>query len=428
MKKKIIGIWIVLAMLLAGCGTHALPDTYLEASDYQYTEWYQGMFFPKVQRVGNMVYIFHNGFIYYLEEGTDVILPLCNKADCLHDKETDQEKLKDCNAFMGTYEDTGSVWWQNAGIASCNGYIYFLNSAVALRYPQTLRRCALDGTEKENVYTWDNEESAILEWIIHRDVIYYVEKRYFLEEDEVVSEMSLKALSLTGLNKQPVTLYTQDEDLQVLSLGNLQAYGNHIYAEIVANRNSEGDSSSEEDYDDRVYVKTFVYDIVNDSLDELTVPGLSQSATILGVQFWQDKIILCPYDSMQAGDAPMPVYIAELDGSNPEVLFEDISQSAYFLTDGEYLYLFDNWMPDLGDRLSNPGVYTVYDESLNIVDTFTAPLIPGDRTIRLPVGGMNWMYYKFDDEENDTWGVMGWDKSGIGSYDGAEIEIAYIYR
>lgn len=34
----------------------------------------------------------------------------------------------------------------------------------------------------------------------------------------------------------------------------------------------------------------------------------------------------------------MPVYIADLDGSNLKVLLEDVPQAGYFLSDGEYLY------------------------------------------------------------------------------------------
>lgn len=40
----------------------------------------------------------------------------------------------------------------------------------------------------------------------------------------------------------------------------------------------------------------------------------------------------------------MPVYIADLDGSNMKVLLEDVPQAGYFLSDGEYLYfLMTGW-------------------------------------------------------------------------------------
>ena len=429
MKNVMICILTLVMMFLAGCGAEVLPDTYIEGSDYQYTQWSSGMFWPDLQQGDGVIYLFNNGFIYYIEDGTDVIMPLCNKADCLHDKETDSKMLGECNAFMGTYQDARSMFWGGVGIASCNGYIYCLDHAFSPNSPQTLHRCALDGTKKEVLYTWNSEESMILEWIIHRDVLYYVELRYYLEDDEMRKEISLMSLPLSGIHRRPETIYTADKDLKVLSLGSLQAYGNHIYFEIIASRSGEEHTASESNHYDRLFEGTYIFDLQNNSLSELTIPGLQPTAVILGVQFWQDRIVIDPYDIARGESARMPVYIAELDGSSPEVLFEDIPQADYFMSDGEYLYLFDDWMPDIDDWLSNPGLYTVYDEDMNIVDTFTAPHMPDGRGGRLPVGGEDWMYFKFqEDGENDAWGVMRWDKSGIGTYNGDAYEVEYIYR
>lgn len=430
MKKK--GICLLAGVLLAcifltGCGTEALPDTYVEGSDYQYTQWASGLFYPNVQQGDGVVYLFHNGFVYYLDEATGVIMPLCNKADCLHDQETDPEKLTACNAFMGTSEvaqiQNAGFMWNTTGIAKCDGYIYCLTEKVSGQ--QTIFRCSLDGTKKELVYTWDSEKSSIGEWIIHRNVLYYVEQRYYLEDGELFMEMSLKALPLTGLDRQPETIYVADKDLTVFTLGNPKAYGNYIYFEIIASRVSDEDTALEDDTYDKSYNRTLIYDIENDSVNELNIPDLPPSAEILGVQFWQDKIIINPYDDTEAADAPMPVYIAELDGSNPELLLEDIPQAGCFMSDGEYLYFFDDWMPDIDDWLSNPGLYTVYDRDLNIVDTFTVPLM--DRSVRLPVGGTDWMYFQFTEEETGAWGVIRWDKSGIGTYNGGMIETTTIW-
>ena len=69
------------------------------------------------------MYLYHNGFIYYLQEGGDMILPLCNKADCLHDQETNLERIKECNASVDSYAE-GLVWQDNVGIAKCGDFIY----------------------------------------------------------------------------------------------------------------------------------------------------------------------------------------------------------------------------------------------------------------------------------------------------------------
>ena len=85
---------IVNLIFLTGCANKAMPDTYVENYDYQYRQWSDSIAFPKVQQGSdNIVYIYKNGFIYYMEEGNDVLVPLCNKVDCLHDRETDQQKI-----------------------------------------------------------------------------------------------------------------------------------------------------------------------------------------------------------------------------------------------------------------------------------------------------------------------------------------------
>ena len=86
---------IVNLIFLTGCANKAMPDTYVENYDYQYRQWSDSIAFPKVQQGSdNIVYIYKNGFIYYMEEGNDVLVPLCNKVDCLHDRETGSAENK----------------------------------------------------------------------------------------------------------------------------------------------------------------------------------------------------------------------------------------------------------------------------------------------------------------------------------------------
>lgn len=86
-KWAMTGLLVLLAAMLSGCGAGEAADTYLEGNDYQYMQWVNGMFFPKVQQTEDGCYFLYEGYLYYLDEQTDTILPLCNKADCLHEQE-----------------------------------------------------------------------------------------------------------------------------------------------------------------------------------------------------------------------------------------------------------------------------------------------------------------------------------------------------
>lgn len=423
MKKSLLCLSIFVMAYLTGCKTAALPDTYIEGSDYPYKQWSDSIVYSRLQQDDGIVYLYHNGFIYYYEEGSNAIMPLCNKADCLHDREPDPEKWAECNAHADFEEGDHHVLQDYVQIAKCNDSVYCMNAATVLEQSQTLFRYAPDGTEKEAVHTWDSEESAVLDWIIHRDVLYYVERRYYLKDGETFAENTVKSLALTGLHRKPKTIYIADENLSVTTLGGFMAYGNHVYFYIISTRNDVAEDSS---IYDKIYVKTFVYNLQEGSVKELDIPGLPDSASIMGVQFFQDKIVIDPYDNDKEENEPQTVYIAELDGGEPRPLLEDIPQVSYFFSDGEYLYLFDDWMPEIDDWLTNPGLYTVYDKDLNIVDTFRAPVMPHGRPVRLPVGEKDRMYYLYEDEENDTWSLMYWDKSGIGSYHGKTISMTEI--
>ncbi len=94
MKKRTICLSVsIFLLILSGCGKDTLPDSYIEGSDFQYMRQGDTDWEPQMQR-GEKGYYFRQGeFVYYLDDGTGLLLPLCNKVDCLHDREKDMERL-----------------------------------------------------------------------------------------------------------------------------------------------------------------------------------------------------------------------------------------------------------------------------------------------------------------------------------------------
>ena len=150
-------------------------------------------------------------------------------------------------------------------------------------------------------------------------------------------------------------------------------------------------------------------------------------------------MILKPYDLEKDGSESMTVYIADLDGSNVEILFEDVRQDYRLISDGEYLYLTDS----LGDNWRVATFYQVYNSDLQVIDTFVPPdyfdvdlrvgadsmIYPFDRSIDED-GNVIYEYNAtfFTEPSADVWGVMVWDKSTIGTYHGGDIELTQILR
>ena len=415
MKSKIVGTLIMLLIfVLSGCSTQEeqLPDTYVEGSDYQYMYAGNGSF-PIFQKGEAGYYLLWDNFIYFFDDEEEKIIPLCSRPDCLHDKETDQEKREACNAYASTFGDTG--------LSYCNGNIYYINEDISTT--PALYQFAADGSGKEMLYEWDEAGVMPEQWIVHRDVLYYTIESYYTDEDDIEEFLALYALPLTGRDRlKPKQIYVPEEEgVEVVTLGNPVAYGNYVYFTVVGNRDGWDEPGvNEAEY---VYTKTFVYDIQEEEVREITVPGQTAVQVVGGVGFWQDQIIFSLFDHEKNYSGEGVYYVADLDGSDPEVLFTTERQIYNVFSDGKYLYRsnanaeFYGWVEDAGPKL-----YHVYDEELNEIDTFTTDDVHNyDFPIGNPDKAYN-IYYK----DSGEWGIECWDKSAIGSLNGAEIEFTDI--
>ncbi|RKI42800.1 hypothetical protein D7V86_04775 [bacterium D16-51] len=424
MKYSRMILLVLMCLTLTGC-SKSLPDTYQEGSDYQYME---KKTFSAFHQTGEDVHYFaHGHYIYYMDEESKIILPLCGKADCLHDKETDSEKKQNCNAYMET-EST------DTGIAYCNGSLYYVE-LPAFSSP-VLYRLSADGTKKEQMYQWA-DNVRIEQWIVHRDVLYYVEHIYLSEEDKTAERYAVKSLSLTGKMKKPGTIYKVDEDLDVFTVAHPQAYGNFLYFQVYAQKKAE-EEITQENYIKYQYLKTFIYNMEKQEVRELTLEDMGKDDVIQGVTFWQGKVIFHPYKHEIDYMEPVTWYIADLDGTNAEVFMEGVGQGLAFLSDGKYLYLSNINMVyqghDKGKR-----TYKIYDKNLKLVDTVKLPVEP---IADIAIGTPEFMYIlegtgngeKAPEDETETkegqeeteWGVSYWDKSKIGSYQGDTFELTDI--
>lgn len=422
----------MLVALISGCvGKEELPDTYVEGSDYQYLLRVNDDKCKKVQQGNEIVYLLHRGFVYYLDETAKVILPLCSRADCLHDRETDEAQLEMCNAYIAN----GDV--SNDGqIAYCNGYLYCVsdNSTVSSAIP--LYRLSSDGSKKEIIYRFTEPP---VEWFVHRNVLYYRTYGYITGPDGApVHQEWLKALSLTDSLPEPWTFYEPSDGLAI-SVSNLYgAYGNYVHFYIIGHYDlSEPQSEADGEY--RYYSELLSYDIRTGEVKEFEFAELPQYASMQMTSYWQDKPLFAIYYGDKNFDAPTTWYVCELDGSNPVPLMEDVPQGHYLRGGGEYLYYTNT----VAWRMEEYTFYKILDENLNEVDSF---LPPEYLNVDLRIGFGDRMYYIFDlvkgedgnksydffnylhPETSLGWGVLVWDKSQLGSYNGAMLEFSTIMR
>lgn len=418
------------AFVVSGCGKGELPNTYVEGCDFQYMRQGSADYVPEMQK-GEDGYYFRRGeFIYYLDEKTDTLLPLCNRADCLHERETDGDRREACNAFVANEFERSNC----RGIAYCNGYIYCLSiDSNAFHEKATLYRIAADGSSKEQAFRWD--DIVVEDWIIHRDTLFFVERIHYFpseheeeESDEDIRDsFTIKKLKLTGSMEQPEAIYVLDEEnVYYLGCNWFMAYGNYFYtiiSGVIAMEDGSFDS----------YEKTFIYDMKKEVFYELTYDGMTQQEEILSVTFWQDRILFMPIifdgrDLETSYRRTGNIYIADLDGSNAEIFMEDVSMGYATRSDGRYLYLTNGTMVTMSDwgywDYSEKKTFWVYDEENELVDTFVLPEAVKD--FGAPAIGDAERMYTIYQEDDGGWGVLRLDKSKIGSYHGAEIDFTVI--
>jgi len=405
---------ILLGLCCMACGQKELPDTYIEGSDYQYMQLESRRFFMMQSQGSKAFYVLHGNYIYFIDEDSDTILPLCNKADCLHDKETDSEKYSYCNACVLPDNNLPLGF---TGISYCNGFLYCLDCGYASQTAH-LYRISEDGSKKEEIYQWNG--CQINEWAIHRDVLYYAKQVYEKTDEGITERHQVMSLSLTDPARQEEVVFTPDEDLTINSLARTSAYGNHLYFAIHAFTPSD-EKITDDNYLEYLYNKTFEYNIVTKEIKELVVPNMNPTEYVAGVAFWDDRLLLSAFDQGTDETGTCDVYIAELDGSNLELFMKDVPKYTKFTNDGTYLYRTNAYEVARGYAERDELMYEVYNKQLEKVDTFK-PMTTLIFYDVFPVGtDVMYLTYSNPDEDDPYWGVVRWDKK-IGTYQGGPID------
>lgn len=162
--KKMIALVLIAMLLLTGCGTNDLPEATTAPTEAQpQYDWMAAESPIPVRRTGllraglnsvpfdvtndGLYYVSlpsnasPNSYILYSDNGSDMIIKLCGRADCTHD-------TKDCNAYVGSYCYAISCW---------NGYLYAVIEESGNLGEDSLKlyRMNLDGSDRVVVLDLD---------------------------------------------------------------------------------------------------------------------------------------------------------------------------------------------------------------------------------------------------------------------------------
>lgn len=432
MRKLAISITMLLVLcMMSGCSKKETRDTYIEGTDFQYQYFNSSTYIGTEAKGEDCTYFVVGSYVYQLDNETQTMTPLCNKSNCLHDKEADENRVSDCNAYL---EETDDV-----GIAYMDGYVYSVTEEWKDNdICNVLYKISADGAVREKVYQWS---AAVVEsWCLHRNVLYYIEHTYGKENKEFYK---VKKLDLGGITKaEPKVIYEPAEDITVFAFDTLQAYGNHLYINVNGVKTEDVEKVAGKDWAKYSYDKTFEYNLQNGTLSEIQVPNQTDTEQVSRVAFWQDKLLICAMDcaKIHEYDTTNHVYIADLDGRNATVLMKDMPSYRQYSSDGTYLYVSD--CPEALDRIYSDSDYQyninhnveveynftvnidVYDKDMELVDRMQSPI--KSFPTELPYGSGDRMYVLEHNGDGERFSILYWDKTKLGTYQGKEYSFTQL--
>ncbi len=372
---NILFILLIILFFLPGCQKkeeQITADEYVPGKDYQY------MYFATQD--GNRVaetedgYYFSLGqYLFFMDKESGEAVALCNKPNCLHNKETDPAKRINCNAFFmgGIFEL--SYYDEQLYCITQKDNEYHQKDPILIKIEK-------DGTSRKEIVTFDKYPDNL---IFHRGKIYYTNITY--QTDQENNSNAIYSMDIEGGESE--IIYRDEENVKFLD--DMRAYGNHLYVRCI-------------DYVGGIYI--LHYDLVTKEMTQLD-PKLSTQFAIADNKLYfsvfktdaNEKIV-------QTGN-----YCSGLDGSSLQGSFETDSY-VWLSGDGKLIYCQDLDLGSEHAKDKEEQSLIIYDTNGNKLDTIMLNQFDGQPSF-LPGGEDHLFFYG---NRNGKIGFYCADKKDIG--------------
>lgn len=217
MKKIAILLLLVILASSVGCTKDSKPaatNTGTGNKDYQYSFCNIPTGDIPVQKGDGGYYFNWNSYLYFIDENTLKIAPLCNKANCLHDKERDDySDVDECNAYLLDSLGNTDYFYIDDKLYTLKDESYFEGKKLIVI--NSIYESNPDRTESKKIFTIRDE---IVYWIMHRGMIYYITD----------PESDVKKYSLSD-KKTEVCFDLADTKLYNAEINRFYAYNDNLY-------------------------------------------------------------------------------------------------------------------------------------------------------------------------------------------------------
>jgi hypothetical protein len=310
---------------------------YVDGQDYQYMYFTQGE--PLQMAESKTGYYFLSGeYIYYADKKNMKPVILCNKPNCLHDRETDPTKVDNCNAFV-----CGVNF-----LAYYDGNLYATCKASGKQSDENeLIKISLDGTKRTAVLKFDSEPNSLA---IHRGKVYYTETVFDKNQKAIYG---VKEFDLKNIIAKPHDIYTGT--LQKGDIQDLECYDNNLYF------TEFGDNGK------ITTTRVMRYDILSGKISRMFTndDAINTSAPIIYDNKLYYQLIK---NNIDGSIKEMHCFTCDLDGRNAKETFNVNNENCHFLSDEHYLYVNSISFP-LNETNRKNQVINIVDKNGKIVDS-----------------------------------------------------------
>lgn len=249
--NSIVNLILCLSIIMVGCGCNSdkltidYSDQYVFGQDSQenFIQYLRFSDYSLADSKDSYYYLDEESeFLYVIDKKTHKCQPLCDKSNCLHDKEKNIKKQRECSAYLSLAQNL--IFYNNKLYYSTtteyedkDGNKYNADEIYSM---------TLDGKKRELVLSLKDE--WIYEFEIHRGYIYYTAVPFIKEED--LNETYTK----TGANGEYMSLYkvaVGEDDVEEMIpyykygvlkdflIGSRRFYGNHLFLLIYDRKNNK---------------------------------------------------------------------------------------------------------------------------------------------------------------------------------------------
>jgi hypothetical protein len=404
--KKIVFIAITTLIIICinGCSNEkSLGDNYIQGQDSQYMfmQTDDDRYIVK----GNNGYYFANGnYLYYADSKSMKPIILCNKPNCLHDKETDPYKKADCNAFIGNdFNRKLFTFYDNN--------IYFYENDIKNNGHGEIIRLSLDGTQRKTICKIDGTINSMA---LHRGKLYYSTcEKTVKNGNEDNGEIKTQFIEYNFLNSSAEPNVLKEYIGINAGIQSIIPIGNRVYFTEFGFQKATGEFDSYEE----------IY-----NLNDKTFSKLGSDVNKISISdfaFFKGKPIYSPVIGSGKNQTIDPyLYSCDINGKNTKKMFNYDNNQAFF-ADSKYIYL-DN-APLVDDNKSIKRVLTVLDQKGHTVDTIDINEI----STHFSFSGAddNYLFIKYEDNKKGY--IKYIDKKELGSgnvklHDFFEIDKKYM--